>query len=474
MKKGLFWLMLALLPLSLMAHPWKSGHYVIIDTDGGLDDFRTICMLLASPDIRVLAITTSDGVLDARTTYHKVKSLLNDLHHQGLPVGCFYGQQSANKGCLPARDFDWGTRYADTLAPPDAILLVGKVLDNLEGEKIDFLCLGGLSSVHAISQLHKGFTEQVEQVIWSNRFDLNSGNFNYNIDTGSVSAVVAHNLPLVLVNATSFNRYDDHFTGIIGDIPLIHAQKVIESLTIKETPYSKAFFDESVALFLHFPLLFRRDTVNKMIGYQLHASTTAEEVHRACKSIFLGETFNHNQVLEFFPMDTAYYYHDIQEIAYNTLKKYGREEWIAGVMANEMHRHLGIYAIVGVKMGMRAKEYFRAGIDEMTVLSYAGLVPPFSCMNDGLQVSTGATLGHGLIKISADDSRLPMADFTYMSRTIRVTLRDAIRKKIEGDIRELTKIYGLDSDIYWELVRMKAIRYWETFDRNEIFSIEER
>jgi inosine-uridine nucleoside N-ribohydrolase len=32
---------------------------VIIDTDGGIDDIRAITMLLASPDVRVLAITVS-------------------------------------------------------------------------------------------------------------------------------------------------------------------------------------------------------------------------------------------------------------------------------------------------------------------------------------------------------------------------------------------------------------------------------
>ncbi|MBN1414720.1 MAG: nucleoside hydrolase [Bacteroidales bacterium] len=474
MKKGLFWLILALLPVVLQAHPWKAGHYVIVDTDGGLDDFRTICMLLASPDIRVLAITTSTGVLDAKATYHKVKSLLIDLHHQGLPVGCFFDQKAGKKGCMPALDFKWGASPCDTLAPPDAVSLVSQVLDNLEGEKIDYLCLGGLSSIHAIFQYYKGFHEQVERILWSSPMELNARNFNFSIDTGSLSNLLAQKLPLVSVNTVSYNRYDDRFTDMIKNIPGIHAQKVFESLNIKETPYSKAFFDESLALFLHFPSLFRCDTLNTLIGYQLNESTTADEIHMACKSILWGETVNHNQVLEFFPMDTAYYYHDVQEIADIAIKKYGREEWIAGVMANEMHRHLGIYAIIGVKMGLRAKEYFRAGIDEMTVLSYAGIVPPFSCMNDGLQISTGATLGHGLIKIAAEDLRLPMADFTYMNRTIRVTLRDDIRNKIEGDIRELTKIYGLDSDIYWELVRMKAIRYWQNFDRNEIFSIEER
>ena len=474
MKKVLFWLILALLPVGLPAHPWKSGHYVIIDTDGGLDDFRAICMLLASPDISVLAITTSNGVLDARTTYHKVKSLLNDLHHQGLPVGCFFNQKAGKNGCIPALDFNWGASPDDTLPPPDALSLVSQVLDNLKGERIDYLCLGGLSSVHAISQYYKGFHEQVERIVWSSPMGLNDRNFNYSLDTGSLSNVLADKLPLVLVNTVSYNRYDNRFTDIIKNISHIHAQKVFESLNIKETPYSKAFFDESLALFLHFPSLFRCDTIETLIGYQLNRSTTTEEVYMAYKSIILGETVNHNQVLEFFPMDTAYYYHDVQKIADNTIKKYGREEWIAGVMANEMHRHLGIYAIIGVKMGLKAKEYFRAGIDEMTVLSYAGIVPPFSCMNDGLQISTGATLGHGLIRIADNDLRLPMADFTYMNRTIRVSLRDDIRKKIEGDIRELTKIYGLDSDIYWELVRMKAIRYWQNLDRNEIFNIEER
>ena len=39
-------------------------------------------------------------------------------------------------------------------------------------------------------------------------------------------------------------------------------------------------------------------------------------------------------------------------------------------------------------------------------------------------------------------------------------------------MKEINFIYGLDSDIYWELVRKNSIKYWLQFDRHEIFDIE--
>ena len=108
----------------------------------------------------------------------------------------------------------------------------------------------------------------------------------------------------------------------------------------------------------------------------------------------------------------------------------------------------------------------------MKVVSYAGTSPPFSCLNDGLQVSTGATLGHGLISVFADSLKLPQADFIYMNRRIRIYLKPDQRETIEAEISELNRIYGLSSNIYWDLVRRAAIRYWINFDRQEIFTIE--
>ena len=60
--------------LSAFAHPWNPSRYVVIDTDGGIDDYRALCLLLSANDVRVLGITTSNGVLNAENAAIKVKA----------------------------------------------------------------------------------------------------------------------------------------------------------------------------------------------------------------------------------------------------------------------------------------------------------------------------------------------------------------------------------------------------------------
>ena len=56
----------------MAAHPWKPAHYVIIDTDGGIDDMRAISIMLASPDIRVMGIIASGGARSEERRVGKV------------------------------------------------------------------------------------------------------------------------------------------------------------------------------------------------------------------------------------------------------------------------------------------------------------------------------------------------------------------------------------------------------------------
>ncbi len=86
MRTIYIFILLVITPLMVHAHPWKPQNYIVIDTDGGIDDYRTICLLLSAPNVRVLAITASAGVLDAEKTAYNVKALLNSLHHEGIPV----------------------------------------------------------------------------------------------------------------------------------------------------------------------------------------------------------------------------------------------------------------------------------------------------------------------------------------------------------------------------------------------------
>jgi pyrimidine-specific ribonucleoside hydrolase len=472
MKKVLLILHMAILALTLSAHPWKPLHYVIVDTDCGLDDFRAICMLLASSDVRVLAITVSNGVLDARTGFYKVKSLLRDLHHEGILTGININRGAETESCLPALQMEWGSSWPPESEIPDVVAIVQHVLDNCS-ERIAFLSLGSLNTAQRCMKECPAFPGRLSCIMWSSTPDYGAKNFNYALDEKAASGIFKENLPLVLVNHGSFVRYSDSLINQITEIPAACADKFVKSLTFTDNPYTRSVSDESAVLLLHYPALFNKDSINRNTVYcQIKPSITYNEISASFKKILTGETVNQNQVLSMFPMDSSFYYADVQNTMSITLSRYGKEEWTASVMANELHRHLGVYAVIGVKMGMRAKEYFGAGIDEMRVVSFAGLIPPLSCMNDGLQVSTGATLGHGLITIAQDTLAVPQADFYYLNQGIRLILKPEYSMKVNSEIRELNRIHGLDSNIYWELVRKAAIKYWTDFNREDIFIIQ--
>lgn len=154
------------------------------------------------------------------------------------------------------------------------------------------------------------------------------------------------------------------------------------------------------------------------------------------------------------------------------ISRHGHAEWRAGVLTNELHGHLGIYAVIGVKMGVRATELLRTGIDDIKVTSYAGTRPPVSCINDGLQVSTGGTIGHGLFFISEEKEIHPAATFSFRGNIVSLTLSPTCSAQIKYDVTEGIRRYGLHTEGYWNYIRQLAIHYWEEFDRKEIFCEE--
>ncbi|MBE0667715.1 MAG: formylmethanofuran dehydrogenase subunit E family protein, partial [Bacteroidales bacterium] len=235
-------------------------------------------------------------------------------------------------------------------------------------------------------------------------------------------------------------------------------------------PFVFTAFDEMASLLLHYPGLFNQEgaDLNKMF----YRPGDIDGLQQAAIRILKGETVARMQVIKRIPADTSFYMTDLQPFVQKIRDKYGEDEWTSGVIANELHRHLGVFAIIGVKMGIRAREYFCTGVDEMTVATHAGSVPPLSCMNDGIQVSTGATPGHGLLTVSNQAPFTPAADFIHKGTTVRICLKKELADKILAELKEINFVYGLDSDIYWELVRQNSIKYWQQFDRHEIFDIE--
>jgi pyrimidine-specific ribonucleoside hydrolase len=178
-----------------------------------------------------------------------------------------------------------------------------------------------------------------------------------------------------------------------------------------------------------------------------------------------------NVVLREYPHSACQFTTDLAPYVDRIIERHGHEEWKAAVLTNEMHRHLGIYSIIGVKMGIRAREILQAGLDELVVDSFTGLHPPVSCMTDGLQVSTGASLGRGTIFVREVMLGEPVAVFRKDGQQIKLILKQPIREEINTLIRAYSSSSAHETHEYFEKIRNISITYWLELDRNDIFEV---
>jgi len=440
MKRFFGVLLLLMMASSIMAHPWKPSHYVIVDTDGGLDDMKAICMLLASPDVRVMAVTVTRGFRSEEETFNRVRGMLDEFHHEGVIV----------------------------VRNEDAASVIDNAINN-ESSPVDFIALGSMDIVQESLNSLPSFRKRIRRIIWSNNGLPGTKGYNYNISPGSATAVLADSIPVIVAGAGGDAFYDENTVAEIAAVNTRYAQKVSEIIKANAGhPYVYTSFDEMVPLYLHNPSLF---TVIVSGRNKSCKPADIPALRRAAVKILSGATVKKMQVMKTMTADTSFYMPDLQPYITEIINKYGEDEWASGVIADELHRHLGVFAIIGVKMGIRAREYFCTGVDEFKVVSHAGSTPPLSCMNDGLQVSTGATPGHGLLHVLDQEPLTPSAEFTYKGVTIKLTLKKEYAGKLMSELKEINFVYGLDSNIYWELVRKNTIKYWLQFNRNDIFDI---
>jgi len=132
----------------LSAHSGKPKYHVIIDTDGALDDMRSLSVFLSGNDIRVLAITCSQGTLLPDSVYTKVRSLLSVFHHEGIQVGV--GDKTGQE--LPSwssftRGIPWGNPAKKIASEKreEATILLNRVSENYP-ERIILIALGSLKT----------------------------------------------------------------------------------------------------------------------------------------------------------------------------------------------------------------------------------------------------------------------------------------------------------------------------------------
>ena len=100
----------------------------------------------------------------------------------------------------------------------------------------------------------------------------------------------------------------------------------------------------------------------------------------------------------------------------------------------EFHGHLAPYVVIGYKMGLIATKELNGSHKNLTADVKTGTKPPISCIIDGIQFSSGCTLGKGNINVF--DEKKAEAIFNNGKQKIKIELKEEIQKHIK---EKLTK-----------------------------------
>lgn len=464
---------------SLSAHSGKARFHVIVDTDGAADDLRTLCMLLGNREAEVLAVVSSDGALPPDETACKVAALLRGFHHEGIPVGVGRSVSIDTPAWRAyAQEVDWGDTTALNVPYPAAVEVLRQAFRS-EPERIVVVALGALSNWADLLRAHGELTGRIDRIVWYDERLGQAEGTNCRTDRDAARWILACGVPVEIVSADPARPLplDGALLDSIArvaDAGNPYARKIVaahRAEPLAELCRSKhlAAWDDWVAVRLYAPELF--DCYALSASAVLCVPADTEPLPAAVAAILRGKPDAESRVFCGFPTDSALYAADVAPIVADAIRRHGASEWRAAVLTNELHGHLGIYATVGVKMGIRAREYFAIGVDDMEVTTFAGSRPPVSCMNDGLQVGTGGTVGHGLIAVAAVDAPCPEAVFRFKDKSIRLKLKPKYAARIRDDVQRGVALYGPDSEPYWQYIRLLALRYWAEFDRHELFDL---
>lgn len=97
----------------------------------------------------------------------------------------------------------------------------------------------------------------------------------------------------------------------------------------------------------------------------------------------------------------------------------------------KLHGHFGPYLNLGIKMGLLALELLEVkGYFDLSTEVELEYRTPMSCLIDGLQISTGCTMGKGNIKVK-NNPGIIKALFKSNYKALLITLKPEIIKLID-------------------------------------------
>ena len=116
------------------------------------------------------------------------------------------------------------------------------------------------------------------------------------------------------------------------------------------------------------------------------------------------------------------------------------EELIA---LQRFHGHLGVYVTLGLRMGAIGKRRF-GHYKGLTATVQSNTEPPMRCVLDGVQFSSGCTMGKG--NIALEPGSEPEVAFEKDGRSVRISLRPGWRERID---REMSKDKEIEQSLFY-------------------------
>jgi pyrimidine-specific ribonucleoside hydrolase len=471
-------LVLALaLPWVVHAHDMRAP--LIVDTDLALDDVRALALLTGLSHYEIRALVASDGICSPQKSIGRLPGLFKLLKTPLPPLGI--GKT------LPQKPPPWrkmcGAPYWSKIPPApsptakSAIDVISQVLQN-SNEPVIYVCLGPMSNLAELLEQRPKLATKIGSVLYyGNQPNAEDSEFNTGRDLHAAKRVFASGLAIYLAPHDSkplMSLSGELLEALIAlDSPagrLIGMQASDPMVRSHAPPKGLPVWDELLVLWLHDPSLATPKLVNGKVHMLSNVDLAAARLAYLELAADRPEGLEPRRPVLFnrFPSDPALFRPDVARLVMPLIARHGQEEFKAALITNELHRHLGLLSIVGAKMGIRARELLRAGLDQVRVQSEAGLKPPLSCLNDGLQASTGASLGRGTISIKDAPPRLA-AVFSKGNLSWRLELKPAVRARIQNNIKQAVKRFPGLTPRYFQEVRRMALQGWLEMDRHEIF-----
>ena len=101
--------------------------------------------------------------------------------------------------------------------------------------------------------------------------------------------------------------------------------------------------------------------------------------------------------------------------------------------AGRFHGHIGPFLAIGLRMGLIANEVLGRSPMQTKARVRVRPQPPRSCVVDGIQFSTGCTMGKRNLELEAEEGAVS-ATFTRDKRSLEVTLRDDLLRSMEAEL----------------------------------------